>query len=104
VTSPSSGAGGSTVYWGNNGLTADNFSTSGGVSNTVDTVENVVVLAPEPGTWTIEVLADEVVEDAHLETPEVDADAALIIFPDRSTIFADGFESGDTSVWGTVAN
>jgi subtilisin family serine protease len=104
VTSPSSGAGGSTVYWGNNGLTADNFSTSGGVSNTVDTVENVVVLAPEPGTWTIEVLADEVVEDTHLETPEVDADAALVIFPDRSTIFADGFESGDTSAWGTVAN
>jgi subtilisin family serine protease len=99
VTSPTA-----TVYWGNNGLTADNVSTSGGVSNTIDTVENVVVVDPEPGTWTIEVLADEVVEDAHLETLEVDADAALVIFPDRSTIFADGFESGDTGAWSTVAN
>lgn len=99
VTSPTA-----TVYWGNNGLTDDNFSNSGGVSNTVDTVENVFVANPAAGTWTIEVLADEVVEDAHLETPEVDADAALVIFPDRSILFADGFESGNTSAWGTVAN
>ncbi|MEZ5330601.1 MAG: S8 family serine peptidase [Thermoanaerobaculia bacterium] len=99
VTSPSS-----TVYWGNNGLTADNVSTSGGVSNTVDTVENVFVADPEAGTWTIDVLADEVVQDAHVETGAVDADASLIIFPDRSTLFADGFESGNTSAWTMTAN
>ncbi|HEY8206765.1 MAG TPA: S8 family serine peptidase, partial [Myxococcaceae bacterium] len=41
VTSPSG-----VVYWGNNGLTAGNWSTSGGVSNIVDTVENVFVQNP----------------------------------------------------------
>lgn len=100
VTSPSS-----TVYWGNNGLAADNVSTSGGVSNDLDTVENVFVTNPEAGTWTVEVLADEVVEDAHLETPAVDADFALVIFPDANqAIFTDGFESGDTSGWDTTVN
>lgn len=99
VTSPSAA-----VYWGNNGLTSDNVSTSGGVSNTVDTVENVFVTDPEAGTWTIEVLADEVVQDAHPETGAVDADASLIVFPDRSTLFADGFESGDTSAWTTTVS
>ncbi|HZN41415.1 MAG TPA: S8 family serine peptidase, partial [Planctomycetota bacterium] len=36
VTSPSA-----TVYWGNNGLLAGNYSTAGGAPNTIDTVENV---------------------------------------------------------------
>ncbi len=74
VTSPSA-----TVYWGNNGLTADNYSTSGGSSNTIDTVENVFVQNPEAGTWTIEVIGDEIVEDAHVETGAIDADFALVV-------------------------
>ncbi|MCP4659611.1 MAG: S8 family serine peptidase [bacterium] len=74
VTSPSS-----TVYWGNNGLTASNWSTSGGSSNTVDTVENVFIQNPQAGSWTIEVLGDEIVQDAHLETGAVDADFALVV-------------------------
>ena len=41
VTAP-----GGTVYWGNNGLLAGNWSTPGGTSNTVDTVENVFVENP----------------------------------------------------------
>ena len=102
VTSPSN-----MVYWGNNGLTADNFSTSGGTSNEIDTVENVFVLNPEAGDWTIEVLADEVVADTHAETPAIDADFALVISPvagGNSSIFSDGFESGDTSVWSHTVN
>ena len=75
VTSPSS-----TVYWGNNGLRSGNTSTSGGSSNTIDTVENVFVANPESGTWTVEVLGDEIVEDAHVETPAIDADFALVVF------------------------
>jgi Subtilase family len=94
VTSPSA-----VVYWGDNGLVDDNVSDPGGSSNTVDTVENVFLVAPEAGTWTVEVLADEVVEDNHPETPAVDADFALVIFPDVQVIFGDGFESGDTSAW-----
>ena len=88
------------VYWGNNGLTAGNFSTPGGVSNELDTVENVFVANPEVGTWTVEVLADDVVADNHTETLEIDADFALVVSVVREgTIFVDGFESGDTSNW-----
>lgn len=74
VTSPTG-----TIYWGNNGLLAGNWSTSGGSSNTIDTVENVFIQSPEAGSWTIQVLADVVVEDGHLETPEIDADYALVV-------------------------
>jgi hypothetical protein len=87
------------VYWGNNGLAADNFSTAGGVSNEIDTVENVFVPTPEAGSWTVEVLADEVVADSHVETPAVDADFAIVVSVVQSALFADGFESGDTSAW-----
>ncbi|MCH7792670.1 MAG: S8 family serine peptidase [Planctomycetes bacterium] len=73
VTSPSG-----TVYWGNNGLRSSNFSTPGGVSNTKDTVENVFIQNPQAGIWTIEVIADEIVQDGHVETPALDADYALV--------------------------
>jgi serine protease AprX len=74
VTSPSG-----TVYWGNNGLNAGNWSTSGGVANTVDTVENVFVQSPAAGTWTIEVFADAVNSDGHVETTATDVDYALVV-------------------------
>ncbi|MCZ7460732.1 S8 family serine peptidase [Streptomyces sp. WMMC940] len=67
-----------TVYWGNNGLAADNWSTPGGSANTIDTVENVFVQTPAAGTWTIEVIAGQVNADGHVETPATDADFALV--------------------------
>jgi hypothetical protein len=73
VTSP-----GGTIYWGNNGLLASNWSTSGGTPNTVDTVENVFVQNPAAGAWTIEVRAAEVNQDAHLATPATDAVFSLV--------------------------
>jgi len=73
VTSPSGDR-----YWGNNGLDDDLWSTPGGDANDIDTVENVFVENPEAGTWTVEVWGNEIVADAHLETPEVDADFALV--------------------------
>jgi serine protease AprX len=76
VTSPA-GA----VYWGNNGLGVGGgmWSTPGGTENTVDTVENVFVESPEAGSWTVEVIASELNQDARLETPDViDADFALV--------------------------
>jgi hypothetical protein len=73
VTSPSG-----VRYWGNNGLEDDLYSSSGGVSNDLDTVENVFIENPEAGTWTIDVWASEVNEDSHVETAEVDADFALV--------------------------
>ena len=68
-----------TVFWGNNGLNAGNWSTSGGVANTVDTVENVFVQTPMAGTWTIEVSADTVGADGHRETTATDVDYALVV-------------------------
>lgn len=67
-----------TVYWGNNGLAADNWSSPGGSANTIDTVENVFVQTPDAGTWTIEVVASQVNTDGHVETPATDADFALV--------------------------
>ncbi|WP_164014650.1 S8 family serine peptidase [Pyxidicoccus trucidator] len=74
VTSPTG-----VIYWGNNGLTAGNTSTSGGVSNKLDTVENVFLANPAAGIWRVEVLADELVQDARLETAAMDADYGLVV-------------------------
>jgi serine protease AprX len=68
-----------TVYFGNNGLNAANWSTPGGAANIVDTVENVFVQTPAAGTWTIDVLATEVNADGHRETAATDADYALVV-------------------------
>ncbi len=68
-----------TAYWGNSGLLAGNTSTSGGTENIVDTVENVWITNPAPGLWSIEVRATEIVQDGHRETPELDADYALVV-------------------------
>jgi hypothetical protein len=68
-----------TIYWGNNGLLGGNYSTAGGSANTVDTVENVFVLNPAGGIWTVEVIASEINGDGHVETPELDADYALVV-------------------------
>jgi serine protease AprX len=76
LTSPD----GLTYYWGNSGLLDGNWSTPGGQSNTIDTVENVFIQNPAEGDWTVEVIADEVVQDARVETPDsIDADFALIV-------------------------
>jgi serine protease AprX len=66
-------------YFGNHGLRQSNYSMPGGAPDTIDTVENVFIAMPEAGTWTIEVRADEIVADAHVETMELDADYALVV-------------------------
>jgi subtilisin family serine protease len=74
VTSPSR-----IIYHGNNGLLSGNFSTSGGSPNTIDTVENVFINSPEPGLWAVDVRADEINQDAFLQSPEPDAVFALVV-------------------------
>jgi len=74
VTSPSG-----TTYWGNNGLTSGMWSTPGGNANTIDTVENVFIASPEPGDWSVRVVATEVIQDSHVETGAIDADYALVV-------------------------
>lgn len=74
-----------TSYWGNNGLLHGNWSTPGGQSNRVDTVENVFVNNAESGLWQVQVLADEIVQDGHVETGKLDADYALVVSGDCVT-------------------
>lgn len=73
VTSPTG-----LVYWGNNGLRDGNWSTAGGSANTKDTVECVLLQNPTPGSWTIEVIAAQLNQDTHLETPGIDQDYGLV--------------------------
>ena len=70
---------GGTTWWGNHGLLAEMWSSPGGARNDKDTVENVYVQAPEPGTWSVTVSADEINADTHLETARADADYALVV-------------------------
>ena len=74
VTAPSG-----TVYWGNNGMLASMYTTPAGSANNKDNVENVFVLNPQAGTWTIEVIASELNQDNNVATPELDADFALVV-------------------------
>jgi hypothetical protein len=90
VTSPSG-----EVYWGNHGLLDGVWSQPGGAPNEIDTVENVFVPDPEPGAWTVEVIAFEIVQDAHAQTPEVDADFALVVSGLRPAVPADLDDDGD---------
>ena len=74
VISPSS-----VVYWGNNNLYLSPHSLPGGTADDKNTVECVYLLSPEPGDWTIEIHADEIIQDGHTETAELDADYALVV-------------------------
>lgn len=76
VTAP-----GGTIYWGNHGLIDGNYSTAGGSSDTINTVENVFIQNPQAGPWTITIYADLIAQDAHFETFAVDADYALVVVP-----------------------
>jgi len=93
VTSP-----GGTEYWGNNGMTSGVWTVPGGAANTKDTVENVFVQSPEAGTWTVEVQANEVIQDTHSETKEVDADYALVVTGVRLTLCGDFDGDGDVDL------
>jgi hypothetical protein len=77
VTSPSG-----VVYHGNQGMATlpiNLYTQPGGSPNTLDTVENVFVQNPETGLWRVRVSAPLVALDQHLETPQVDADFALVV-------------------------
>ncbi len=70
-----------TVYYGNGGLVNSLWSIPDTPADDKNTEENVFVQNPEPGFWTVEVRATEVIQDGHLETPEIDADFALVVTP-----------------------
>ncbi|MCK5940668.1 MAG: hypothetical protein KAI24_01765, partial [Planctomycetes bacterium] len=89
VTSPSG-----TVYWGNNGLNSGNTSTAGGSANGIDSVECVFVDSPAAGNWTVEVIAQAIVTDAHVATGATDASYALAVIGGPGTPGGGGGGSG----------
>jgi hypothetical protein len=70
-----------TIYYGNGGLATALWSAPNTAPDTKNTEENVFVQNPEAGVWTVEVRATEVIQDGHVETPEIDADFALVVTP-----------------------
>lgn len=70
-----------TFWWGNNGLTAGNYSTAGGVANNLDTTEMVILQNPASDIYVVEVNAASIAQDSHTETPQMDVDFALVVRP-----------------------
>ena len=68
-----------TLYWGNAGLESGVWSTSAGARDEINTAENVFIQSPAAGNWTVDVLAYDVAQDAHVETSAVDADYGLVV-------------------------
>jgi hypothetical protein len=86
------------TYHGNYGLVDSNWSPPGGECNRVDNVENIFIKDPLGGDWTIQVSPESITTDAHLETPELDADYALVVsldFDCNGNDFLDSEEIAD---------
>lgn len=67
-----------TVYYGNNGLLLNNYTTPFGSAEDIDTVENIFVFNPVPGNWVLEVSGTNLNVDAHLATAETDAVFSIV--------------------------
>ena len=67
-----------TVYWGNYGLLDGNWSDAGGSANTDRHGGERLRRESRDGLWVVEIMASEINEDGHVETPELDADFALV--------------------------
>ena len=61
------------------GLDLGTSSLPGGNADPLNTVENVILPAPQSGIWVLTVTATELNQDNHVETPELDADYALVV-------------------------
>ncbi|MEZ6037874.1 MAG: S8 family serine peptidase [Planctomycetota bacterium] len=69
------------LWHGNHGLDVGTSSLSGGAADTVDNVECVYLAAPTPGLYLVDVTAASILQDEHLETPQLDVDFALAMHP-----------------------
>ena len=66
---------------GNKGLDVGNASAQGGTPDRTNTMEQVWLPNPTPGIYAITVTAAQIVVDGRVETPEMDADFALVAHP-----------------------
>ncbi|MFK7960273.1 MAG: S8 family serine peptidase [Phycisphaerales bacterium] len=67
-----------TVYRGNHGLMSDVWSVANGPRDSINTVENVFLPNPAPGTWTVTVEVQELNADGHPETSAADTTYSLV--------------------------
>jgi hypothetical protein len=77
------------IYHGNHGLLEGVWSRPGGEPDRVNNIENVFVEDPTPGSWTIEITAARVLQDAWADTPEFDTPFAVVargVLPDTSRV------------------
>ena len=82
----------SVTYSGNFLISGQSF--GGGPPDRLNTVEQVLLLTPEPGEYTVSVRSFNVPDGPQPFALVVTGDAAP-----SSLLFGDGFESGDTSAW-----
>lgn len=68
-----------TMFRGNHGLDAGNVSLAGGAADDVNPIEVVAVPNPLPGVWFVDVVATAVLQDSHVQTPQLDADYGLVV-------------------------
>jgi len=76
-------------------------SATGGTADRVDTVEQVLLAAPTAGEYTVTVSAFNIPQGPQPFALVVTGDAAE---QTRLSLFADGFESGDTTAWDQTQN
>lgn len=77
-------------WWGNHGLADGTASVSGGLPDDRNTIENVYLPNPAPGTYRIRVEAASIVQDGKPETPALDMDFALVFHPAAGGFHAAG--------------
>ncbi len=95
-----------TIWWGNSGMANSNWTSAGGVEDSINTVENVFIQNPGAGTYTVQVIGTDINTDARTETSGViDADFALVatgvvnlnLPPSAFTVLDGGLVSGGLS-------
>jgi serine protease AprX len=68
-----------TIYWGNNGLSAGNWSVAGGSEDNRNPLESVFVQNPAAGVWRVDIKATLIALDGNPATPAVDANYGLVV-------------------------
>lgn len=85
------------VYWGNNGLKTGIWSVSGGMGDTINTIENVFVKLPEVGDWKVIVSAARIYTDVNITAK--DSGFGLVLSCDGMNTCVDVTKSVPSFAW-----
>ncbi|MBX3323221.1 MAG: S8 family serine peptidase [Phycisphaeraceae bacterium] len=67
------------IYWGNHGLLDSTTSVAGGQSDPINTVEQVIIANPMPGSWVIEVIGIDVQIDMSGQNDGISVPYSLVV-------------------------